>query len=151
LQGYRQALNKAGLPFDPDIVRYGDFTPESGYKQMTSLLDAHTDITAVFVASDTVALGAKAAIQGRDLDIPGDIAMVGFDDLPSAQFTEPPLTTVHLPAIELARQASEMLIRVLEGDKSDCEHVLLDTDLVVRQSCGASSNGNSLGKINERR
>jgi LacI family transcriptional regulator len=105
---------------------------------MHDLLNEQNDISAVFVASDTVALGAKAAIQERDLDIPGDIAMVAFDDLPIAQYTQPPLTTVHVPAIELARRASDMLIDVLDGAKPACENILLDAQLVIRTSCGAS-------------
>ena len=105
---------------------------------MSDLLIPETSFTAAFVASDMVAMGAKAAILEHGLRIPDDIALVGFDDLPIAQFAEPPLTTVHLPAVELARLASQMLINILNGETQACENILLDTHLVIRQSCGAT-------------
>jgi LacI family transcriptional regulator len=141
LAGYRQALEAAGLAYEPDLVRYADFTMESGYERMCSLLDGEASFTAAFVASDTVALGAKAAILEHGLRIPADIALVGFDDLPIAQYVEPPLTTVHLPVTELARRASEMLINIREGEEQVCENVILDAQLVIRKSCGAYSHG----------
>ena len=136
--GYKNALQKAGIPFDEALVRYADFTVESGYQQMSDLLDSQVKFTAAFVASDIVALGAKAAIRQNGYKIPQDIALVGFDDLPFVQYVEPPFTTVHLPTTELARQATELLIRILDGDQPDCDHILLDTHLIVRESCGAS-------------
>ncbi|MBN1146780.1 MAG: LacI family DNA-binding transcriptional regulator [Anaerolineales bacterium] len=141
LSGYQQALEAAGLPYDPGLVRYADFTMESGYERMRDLLDEGLPFTAAFVASDTVALGAKAAMLERGLRIPADIALVGFDDLPIAKYIDPPLTTVHLPVAELARQASEMLIRIREGEGQACENIILDAQLVIRKSCGASSHG----------
>lgn len=138
LSGYRQALESAGLEYDPGLVRTADFTIESGYSQMESLLDENIPFTAAFIASDTVALGAKAAIRERGLDIPGDVALVGFDDLPVAKYLDPPLTTVHLPVDELARRAIDMLFCLLANEQPDSEHVLLDTHLIIRESCGAS-------------
>jgi DNA-binding LacI/PurR family transcriptional regulator len=139
LAGYRLALEDAGIAYRPELVRYGNFTLESGYEQMGSLLASGEPFTAVFVASDTVALGAKAAILEHGLRVPRDIALVGFDDLPIAQYAAPPLTTIHLPVIELARQASEMLINILKGEQLACRHILLDAHLVIRQSCGATN------------
>lgn len=138
LCGYRSALLEAGIAYDPSLVRFGDFDLGSGYQRMGSLLDSGETFTAVFVASDLVALGAMAAIRERGLHIPQDIALVGFDDLPVARYVSPPLTTVHLPAVELARQACEMLIALLQGKQPGCSQILLDTRLVVRQSCGAT-------------
>jgi DNA-binding LacI/PurR family transcriptional regulator len=103
---------------------------------MSDLLDSGAKFDAAFVASDTVALGVKAALRERGLNIPLDVALVGFDDLPFAQYIDPPLTTVHLPIGELARQASEMLIQILKGGQPGCREVILDTHLVVRKSCG---------------
>jgi LacI family transcriptional regulator len=137
LRGYKQALEEAGIPFDPNLVRYGNFDIESGYNQMCDLLDKGIPFHAAFVASDTVALGAKAALREHGLQIPRDVALVGFDDLPFAQYVDPPMTTVHLPITDLARQASETLIQLLDKEKPDCKGVLLDTHLVVRKSCGA--------------
>jgi DNA-binding LacI/PurR family transcriptional regulator len=102
-------------------------------------LESGEKFTAAFVASDTVALGAKAAIHEHGLVIPKDIAIVGFDDLSFSRYLSPPLTTVHLPAVDLARRAAEMMIQLLESGKSSCRQVLLDTRLIVRKSCGAAT------------
>lgn len=139
LRGYQNALEAAGLRFDPALVRYGDFTVDSGYQQMKALLESGAHFTAAFVASDTLVLGAKAALVERGLHVPQDVALVGFDDLPFAQYMSPPLTTVHLPAVELARKASELLICLLQGEQSCRRQSILDTHLVVRGSCGATA------------
>ncbi len=137
LLGYRQALEAADLLYDSRLVRFGDFTTQSGYEQMGDLLGSANDLQAVFCASDTVALGAKAAIKEQGIGIPEEIALVGFDDLPFTRYIDPPLTTVHLPAQEIARQASEILLRLLKGETPPERHVILETELVVRRSCGA--------------
>lgn len=137
LAGYRDALEAAGLLYDESLVRYGDFDPDSGYLQMLDILNLDPRPSAVFVASDVVAFGAQAAIRERGLRIPGDIALVGFDDVPLARFVDPPLTTIRLPAVELARRASEMLIGLIQGDHPAQKNVLLGTSLVIRASCGA--------------
>lgn len=137
LRGYREALEDTGLSFDDDLVRYGDFNPQSGYKHMKGFLDLHAPPTAVFVASDVVAFGAMAAIRERDLEIPQDIALIGFDDVPFAQFMHPPLSTIHLPSADLARKSFEVLYQLIHRQRPAEKRVLLDTHLVVRQSCGA--------------
>ena len=139
LNGYKDALEQAGIGFRQELVRYGDFKVESGYEQMKSLLHSGANFSAVFVASDMVAFGAKAAIREHGLSIPGDIAIVGFDDLPFSQFSDPPLTTIHIPAVELGRQACNLLINLFENSTTTCPQKFLDTHLVVRQSCGAVS------------
>jgi len=137
LAGYKDALDEAGLQFDESLVRYGDFDVDSGYVQMFSLLEAGISFTSAFVASDTVALGAKAAIRDHGLNIPQDIALVGFDDLPFSQYTDPPLTTVHLPVVELAQQGCNMLIQILQNEHHPSQQTILRTKLVIRKSCGA--------------
>jgi DNA-binding LacI/PurR family transcriptional regulator len=137
LAGYAQALKDAGLPYDEELVRFGDFNMGSGYKQMQSLFESAANFSAVFVASDEVAIGAKAAIFERKLNIPQDIALVGFDDLPIARYLEPPLTTISVPAIKIARQASSMLINTLRGEEVKERRVILEAPLTIRQSCGA--------------
>lgn len=137
LRGYRQALESQNLAYDEDLVRYGDFDPESGYQQMMNLLVGENNISAVFVASDVVAIGAKAALVEQGLKIPKDIALVGFDDVPLARYLDPPLTTVRLPASDLATRASQILIQIIQGDPPSQKQVLLESELIVRQSCGA--------------
>jgi LacI family transcriptional regulator len=138
LDGYRERLKYHRIPYDEALVRYGDFNPESGYQQMKELLSIDELPSAVFVASDVVAIGAKAAIVEQGLKIPQDIALVGFDDVPLARYLDPPLTTVHLPASELATRASKMLIQIIQGEKPSEKQVLLESQLIVRQSCGAN-------------
>ena len=142
LQGYRDAIEIAGLDYDDQLVRAGDFSLHSGFIQMKSLLEAGVDFSAVFVASDEVAMGASAAIRKHGLKVPRDIALVGFDDIPMAYYLDPPLTTVHLPAADLAHRACETLIGMLQGQQPERKHQLLDTHLVVRASCGSRAEEN---------
>lgn len=137
LAGYRQALEAAGLPFNPREVAYGNFTPQSGGEAMTTLLATAPDLTAVFVASDTVALGALAALRRSGRTVPADMALVGFDDVPMAEYLDPPLTTVRLPAYGLGWGAGELLTRQLAGEEIRQPHLLLETELIVRESSGA--------------
>jgi LacI family transcriptional regulator len=137
LAGYRDALREAGLEPDDSLIHEGDFDPQSGYQNMSSLLDLSQPPTAVFVASDVVAFGAMAAIHERGLRIPENVALVGFDDVPLARYVDPPLTTVHLPTYALARRSSEILFKLIQREKPSQRHSLLDTQLVIRRSCGA--------------
>ena len=132
--GYKDALLTAGLSFDERLIRFGDFDPQSGYKQMKSLLSGRL-FTAVFVASDNVAIGAKAALREAGLRVPEDISMIGFDDIPWAQFSDPPLTTIRLPAQKLARTACVVLMDLLQGKEPPTRQQILDTELVIRKSC----------------
>jgi LacI family transcriptional regulator, galactose operon repressor len=132
--GYKDALLAAGISFDDRLIRYGDFDPQSGYKQMKSLLAGRL-FTAVFVASDNVAIGAKAALREAGLRVPEDISMIGFDDIPWAQFSDPPLTTIRLPAQKLARTACVVLMDLLQGKEPPTRQQILDTELVIRKSC----------------
>jgi DNA-binding LacI/PurR family transcriptional regulator len=132
--GYKDALLSAGISFDDRLLRYGDFDPQSGYKQMKSLLSGRL-FTAVFVASDNVAMGAKAALREAGLRVPEDISMIGFDDIPWAQYSDPPLTTIRLPAQKLARTACVVLMDLLQGIEPATRQQILDTELVIRKSC----------------
>jgi DNA-binding LacI/PurR family transcriptional regulator len=137
LAGYRHTLEAAGMVYQEKFVRYGNFTPQSGFDAMSSLLALKPYPTAVFVASDTVALGALQAIRQRGLHVPEDLALVGFDDIPLAEFVDPPLTSVHLPAYGLGWGAADLLIRLIAGEEIRDPHIVLETELVARESCGA--------------
>lgn len=132
--GYQQALERANLAYDDSLVRTGDFTPASGFAAMNDLLDAEPRPSAVFVASDVVAMGAIQALKRAGLRIPEDIAVASFDDVPLVGFLDPPLTTIRLPAYGLGWSAGERLIRVIQGDELAQRGVLLETDLIVRES-----------------
>jgi DNA-binding LacI/PurR family transcriptional regulator len=140
LSGYRHALEAHALQFDLALVRYGEFEERSGNEAMSSLLTQRNPPTAVFVASDEVALGALRAARLMGVRVPQDVALIGFDDLPISEFVSPALTTVHVPARAIGAEAARMLIDVIQtGERPDS--VLLVTKLVVRESCGAAVDG----------
>jgi LacI family transcriptional regulator len=135
LQGYRQALQCADMPVDENLIYPGYFTREYGYIGMKALLKHKPD--AVFAAGDTTAQGALQAIQEAGLRVPDDIAVIGFDDLDIATRTTPPLTTIRQPVQQKGSVAASLLIDVLEGQLHGPQRILLPTELVIRQSCGA--------------
>lgn len=113
--GYRQGLADAGLPFDPALVLPSRFAIEDGQRLTQTLLALEPRPTAIFTASDLLALGAYLALREAGLRIPDDMAVVGFDDIVMAQLVTPPLTTVRLPQRDLGRRAAELLFERLEG------------------------------------
>ncbi len=137
LKGYQDALLSHHVPLDDHLVRTATFMPETGRAAMEELLALSERPTAVFAASDVVAIGAMSAIQSAGLRIPDDIAVVGFDDILLAAHTIPPLTTVRVPAYGLGWTSAEVLISLIEGE-DEVPSVLLETELVIRESCGAS-------------
>ena len=136
-QGYKDALEAAGIAFDPNLVAFGSYSAQSGYEAMKQLLQIKPRPTALFAGNDTIALGAMAAIRDHGLRIPEDIAVVGFDDIPTAPFLAPALTTIHAPAISQGRTAIEMLLQRMQGKVPAQQRVMLEAPLVIRDSCGA--------------
>ncbi|HEX9330967.1 MAG TPA: LacI family DNA-binding transcriptional regulator [Anaerolineales bacterium] len=132
--GYLQALKKAKLPVDKTLIKEGNYTPASGFEAMKALLQLAHRVTAVFVASDVVTIGAMLAIKNAGLHIPKDIAVVGFDDIPLAEYYDPPLTTIHLPAFGLGWAGGERLIRIIQGEGLNDASLLLESKLITRQS-----------------
>jgi len=136
VDGYKKALSSQGIPINEKLIQFADFDPESGYKCMDSILQSGESFTAVFIASDNVAIGAKAALRDANLRIPDDISLVGFDDIPWAQYSDPPLTTVQLPAESIAQSACTLLLDLIKDGNSDTQdQIILDTELIVRKSC----------------
>lgn len=138
LLDYRRALSKASIKSGDELVRFGNYSAESGFAAMQDLLRKKPYPTAVFAGNDTVAIGVMAAIQQKGLRIPDDIAVVGYDDIPVAAYTSPPLTTVRVPAVEPGKIAGEMVMTLLRGEEPEERVVRLESDLIVRESCGAS-------------
>jgi LacI family transcriptional regulator len=134
LAGYQQSLMLSNIPYDEALVRYGKFSPESGFDAMSELLELEPRPEAVFVASDTVALGALRAIRQHGLRIPEDIALCGFDDISLSKFIDPPLTTVALPAFGLGWGAAELVVRLIAAEDVMNPYLILDTELMIRQS-----------------
>ncbi|MFH1907164.1 MAG: LacI family DNA-binding transcriptional regulator [Chloroflexota bacterium] len=137
--GYRQALVEAGLSPDNSLLREGNYTPASGFIAMSELLGQSPCPSAVFVASDVVAMGAIQAIKLAGLRIPQDVAVVGFDDVLLAGYYDPPLTTIRLPAYGLGWAAGERLARLVQGEEMDQNGVFLESELVVRESSAGNS------------
>jgi DNA-binding LacI/PurR family transcriptional regulator len=135
LEGYQQALRDAGVGFDDSLVETGDFTEASGAAAMRALLARRPDVDAVFASSDLMALGAIRVLREAGRSVPGDVAVVGFDDGPVAAVAEPTLTTVHQPMEELGREMATMLLSRINGaGEQGPSHVVLDTHLVTRAS-----------------
>ena len=136
LAGYRDALEAAGVSFDPNLVAEGAFDAASGRAAMTGLLGLAEPVTAVFVASDIVAFGALRALREAGRRVPADVSVVGFDDIPLARHFDPPLTTIRLPANALGAAAGKALVDRLAGRPAN-ERTLLQTELIVRESTAA--------------
>jgi LacI family transcriptional regulator len=135
LQGYKNGLKKVGLPLDKDLIVEGQFHSEHGYVGMKKLLAYKPD--AVFAAGDTSAVGAMQAIREAGLRIPEDIAVMGVDDIDVAERADPPLTTIRQPVEQKGAYAARLLMDLIEGRVEGPQHVVLPTQLVIRQSCGA--------------
>lgn len=134
--GFKNALSRMDIPIKENLICYADFDPESGYECMKSLLQSGERFTAVFVASDNVAIGAKAAIREANMHIPDDISLIGFDDIPWARYSDPPLTTIRLPAEALAQSACTLLLDMIQGNETRQDnHLTLETELIIRKSC----------------
>lgn len=133
--GWRDALTHAGIR-PPDVVA-GDWSPRSGFEAMTALLD-DTECTAVFVANDHMAIGAISAIEQSGRAVPGDISVVGFDDLDIAPYLSTPLTTMRQEFDAFARLGMDLLIRAIDGNPPSVVHELVPTSLEIRATSGPS-------------
>ncbi len=134
VDGYRTAMDTAGVPVDPGLVRVGDFRAEEGLARARELLRLPDPPTAVFVCNDAQALGVYRAAAEAGLRIPEDLSVVGFDDLPAARWTVPPLTTVRQPLTEMAATAATMVVTMARGQPLAQTRVELATELVIRDS-----------------
>lgn len=131
-QGWRSTLEEAGIS-PPDPLP-GDWSPRSGYEQGKRLIGSGADVTAVFVANDQMALGVMRVLYEAGLEVPGDISIVGFDDIPEASYYAPPLTTVRQEFLEVGTLSMAMLLRRLRGELDGPVKRVVEPDLVVRAS-----------------
>lgn len=135
-EGYAQGLAEAGLPVRQDYLVEADLSQESGCAAAHRLLTLPDPPTAIIACNDTMAIGAMEAARERGLTVGRDLAIAGFDDIPTAAHTNPPLTTVRQPIYDIGRRALDMLIRVIRREPLEEPHVLLNPELVVRASTG---------------
>ena len=134
IDGYRAALERAGIAVDPDLVVHGTFRHQGGYDRAQALLALPDPPTAIFAGSDEQAFGIMEAARQAGLSVPGDLSVVGFDDLPMARWSSPPLTTVCQPLADMGRMAGRMLHDLINGEVLGSQRMELATHLVTRAS-----------------
>lgn len=135
--GYRDVLARNGLPIDETLMRPGDWGVDSGYRATQELLALAERPTAIFAASDMMAMGAIYAIQEAGLRIPRDVALVGYDDRDFAAWIRPALTTIRMPSYEMGQAAARQMLRQFAGEELE-DATQIPGKLIVRQSCGAA-------------
>ena len=136
-QGYRSAIEAAGLRFDPALVAPGNFSEHSGLLAVERLLDSRTRFNAIFAANDQMAFGASLGLYRRGLRVPDDVSMVGFDDVAGSVYMVPPLTTVHNPIQEIGELAARAMLSLLAGERPAVE--VPAPRLIVRESTRAAA------------
>ena len=134
-QAYKSLSKKFGFDQDEELVAHGDFTFESGEREMPKLLGLKKRPTAVFAASDYMAIGAMRVIKEQGLSIPKDIAVMGFDNTLEAAYVEPALTTVRQPLQEMGEKAVDLAIRSMNDENFEPQTLAIKPELMKRQSC----------------
>jgi len=138
LHGYEDALRRAGLEPDVDLVAEADWTPASAAAATRLLLERRPGLSAIFVHSDMMAMGVLSALHAAGRRVPADVAVVSCDDIPFAKFLMPPLSTVRVPLEETGQRAVELLLRAIAGETVPERSSLLPVELIVRESCGGT-------------
>lgn len=139
LAGYRDGLAAAGLPFDEALIARGDLTRAGGYRAAQQLLGLPDPPTAIIGVNDLTAIGAMRAARERGLVVGRDVAIAGYDGIEDAEHTDPPLTTLNQPVYDLARRLVQMLLAQIDGTPLSDRRVLLQPELLVRESTGRAA------------
>lgn len=139
LAGYCESLERCGIPYDESLVREGNFHKPLAYQRTRELLSLPDPPTAIFAANDVSAFGVMDAVRDLGLRIPDDISVIGFDDIPDALTSNPPLTTIRQPMREMGKRATRMLLEFISDQAREIERVELPTVLIVRSTCRAVS------------
>ncbi len=134
LEGYRKALKDNNLPIRGEFIVEGTFKLDSGFKAVNILLDRNIPFTAIFACNDLMAIGAIKALRKRNLRIPEDISIVGFDGIPLSEYIEPSLTTVVQPIYEMGRTAAKLLLEGIKSGVEPKDHIILEAKVEVRES-----------------
>ena len=135
---FEECSIELGLSFGQDSIVYGDYSLEHGHDTTLHILEQNRSFTALMCADDLVAFGAMAALKSRGVRIPEHVAVVGFDDDPMAAVFDPSLTTIHYPMFEMGRRSFEVFHKIANKKRKTPEHVLLDTELIIRRSTESS-------------
>jgi LacI family transcriptional regulator len=134
-EGYLQALREALLTVYPELILEGSWLHQSGYEKTKVLLQRKNKFTAIFAHNDRIARGAIHALYEFGLKVPEDISVIGYDDIPEAEFSDPPLTTIRQPASEIGQAATQFLIQMIEDSTITPKQIMFDTTLIIRSSC----------------
>lgn len=136
LEGYKEALTEAGIPFEKDLVAEGDFTMWSGLNAAFQFCNMKVRPTAIFSMNDEMAIGAMQTLKNQGIRIPEDMSVTGFDDIAYAKYSDPSLTTISQPAEEMGKMAMDMLLKVIEGEPLSQRECVLPTEFIIRKSTG---------------
>lgn len=139
LAGFKAALEAYQVALNPALVKQGDFHFESGVACAQALLEVNPKPTAIFASNDNMAAGALAVVHQRGVAVPQELSVAGFDDVRLAQQVWPPLTTVHQPIYDIAKLATNLLIRLLKEENLNLFHYELPTSLIIRESTSQPS------------
>ncbi len=134
LSGYRKALEDHQIPFDPAKVKVARSTFESGYESAREMLNEH-EVTALFITNNVLTMGAMGYLQEKQIRIPDELSVIGFDDYDWTRITCPPLTVIRQPSYELGEKAAKVLLSKIKQKTQKCKEYCLDTTLVMRGSC----------------
>ncbi len=137
LRGYTEALTDAGLPIDQNLIKIGNFKIDSGYALTYELMQSANPPDAIFTSNNMMSLGCLRALHELNLQIPDQVALVGFDDMPWAEDLNPPLTVIAQPSYEMGQQALELLLKRISDRDAPYRKMILQPRLIVRESCGA--------------
>jgi DNA-binding LacI/PurR family transcriptional regulator len=136
MAGYHQALAEAGLVCEPECAARGDWSATSGYRAARQLLVAAPSFSAIFAQNDQKAIGAIRAMREAKKRVPGDISIIGFDDIPLASYFDPPLTTLRQPMRETGERAVQLLVQTIQNPERAPDQIVIPASLRVRASCG---------------
>ena len=132
--GYRDALAEAGIAVEPDLIRVGDYMRDSAHVPATELLSLAEPPTAIFAANDQSAIGVLDVAERLGLHVPGQLSVVGFDDIPDSAQSVPPLTTIHQPLQDMGAAAIRLLLKLISGAPLESNHIRMPVSLVRRGS-----------------
>ncbi len=145
--GYRQALEEAGIPVEGDLIRFGPYTQQAGYAMTLSILSLSPRPTAIFAGNNFIAVGALRALREAGLQVPEDVSLVAYDDLPPNFLVEPFLTVAAQRAYEMGQVATQLLLtRLAEQEPGQPQEIVLPTELIIRRSCGNPKNMDQTGE-----
>ena len=135
LEGYREALARYDIPFDENLVIVGNYLQENGVRATHQLMELDNPPTAIFAANDMMAFGAIEVAMSRDLRIPEQLSVIGFDDVPQAMYSYPKLTSVRQPLTQMGHTATRLLLSIIDNPEQKAQHITLSTELIERDTC----------------